>query len=124
MRYSRILALDLLGRFVLQWLRSGAGAGIGRLVCEPGIRFLSRLSRNHDKEDTVVEQQHTYQEDEIIDKSLLLSLAILAEANGRSVTEELNIAVSSYVKDRLPHELGSGILPLFANTANAHRFLS
>jgi hypothetical protein len=79
---------------------------------------------NPDKEDTVVNQQHTYQEDEIIDKSLLLSLAILAEASGRSVTEELNIAVSSYVKDRLPRELGSGILPLFANTANADRFLS
>ena len=69
-------------------------------------------------------KQHTYQEDEIIDKSLLLSLAILAEANGRSVTEELNIAVSSYVRDRLPHELGSGVLPLFADSAGADRFLS
>ena len=79
---------------------------------------------NPDKEDTVVKQQHAYQEDEIIDKSLLLSLAILAEANGRSVTEELNIAVSSYVKDNLPHKLGSGILPLFAGIANGDRFFS
>ena len=71
-----------------------------------------------------VGKQYIYQEDEIIDKSLLLSLAILAEANGRSVAEELNIAVSSYVKDRLPHELGSGILPLFADMASADRFLS
>jgi len=71
-----------------------------------------------------VEKQYIYQEDEIIDKSLLLSLAILAEANGRSLTEELNLAVSSYVKDKLPHELGSGVLPLFADTANADRFLS
>lgn len=71
-----------------------------------------------------MEKQYTYQEDEIIDKSLLLSLAILAEANGRSVTEELNLAVSSYVKDRLPHELGSGVLPLFADTADTDRFLS
>ena len=71
-----------------------------------------------------MKQQHTYQDDEIIDKSLLLSLAILAEANGRSVTEELNIAVSSYVKDRLPRELGSEILPLFADMAGADRFLS
>lgn len=71
-----------------------------------------------------MEKQYIYQEDEIIDKSLLLSLAILAEANGRSLTEELNLAVSSYVKDKLPHELGSGVLPLFADTANADRFLS
>jgi len=92
---------------------------------KPGIKFLIWSFSNPDKEDTVVKQQHTYQDDEIIDKSLLLSLAILAEANGRSVTEELNIAVSSYVKDRLPRELGSGILPLFANTTKpTDRFLS
>ena len=91
---------------------------------KPEIKFLIWSFSNPDKEDTVVKQQHTYQDDEIIDKSLLLSLAILAEANGRSVTEELNIAVSSYVKDRLPRELGSEILPLFADMAGADRFLS
>lgn len=69
-------------------------------------------------------KQYTYQEDEVIDKSLLLSLAILAEANGRSVAEELNIAVSAYVKDMLPHELGNGVLPLFPNDVNRGRFYS
>jgi len=65
-----------------------------------------------------VEQQVTFQRDEVIEKSLLLSLAILAEANGRSVVEELNIAVSSYVRDKLPQELGKGILPLFPRFAD------
>ncbi len=69
-------------------------------------------------------KQYTYQEDEVIDKSLLLSLAILAEANGRSVAEELNIAVSSYVRDMLPHELGNGILPLFANNGDSDSLFS
>ncbi len=60
-----------------------------------------------------MEQQVTFPSDEVIEKSLLLSLAILAEVNGRSVVEELNIAVSSYVRDKLPQELGKGVLPLF-----------
>ena len=107
---------------MLQWHSGGVGAGAVRLESVP--QSLAHPSRNPSKDDTAVGKQYIYQEDEIIDKSLLLSLAILAEASGRSVAEELNIAVSSYVRDRLPHELGRGILPLFADTANTDRFLS
>ena len=42
---------------------------------------------------------------EVIDPYLLQGLAILAKANGRSVVEELNSAVSSYLGQELPAKL-------------------
>jgi hypothetical protein len=43
---------------------------------------------------------------EVIDRDLLQALAILAKANGRSIVEELNVAVSCYVSQELPLKLG------------------
>lgn len=53
-----------------------------------------------------MEQRWTLRDGEVIDRNLLLGLAILAKANGRSVIEELNIALSSYVLEELPLKLG------------------
>ena len=50
---------------------------------------------------------------EVIDHHLLYGLAILSKANGRSVVEELNLAVSSYVQENLPLKLGEDGLALF-----------
>ena len=50
-------------------------------------------------------KQQTLREDEVLDRNLLVGLALLAKADGRSVAEELNAAVSSYVMDRLPQTL-------------------
>ena len=52
-----------------------------------------------------MEHQQTQCNDEVLDRNLLVGLAILAQANGRSVAEELNAAVSSYVMERLPQKL-------------------
>jgi hypothetical protein len=49
---------------------------------------------------------------EVIDRDLLQALAILAKANGRSVVEEINIAVSSYVSEELPLKLGKAGMAL------------
>ncbi len=40
--------------------------------------------------------------DEIIEARMLVSLALIAEANDRSLVEELNLAVEAYVRDQLP----------------------
>ncbi len=40
--------------------------------------------------------------DEIIEARMLMSLALIAEANDRSLVEELNLAVQAYVRDQLP----------------------
>jgi hypothetical protein len=40
--------------------------------------------------------------DEIIEARMLVSLALIAEANDRSLVEELNLAVQAYVRDQLP----------------------
>ncbi len=40
--------------------------------------------------------------DEIIDASMLVRLALIAEANDRSLVEELNLAVQAYVQEQLP----------------------
>jgi len=45
-------------------------------------------------------------EDEVIDPCLLQGLAILSKANGRSVVEELNNAVSTYLQRELLLKLG------------------
>ena len=40
--------------------------------------------------------------DEIIEARMLASLALIAEANDRSLVEELNLAVQAYVREQLP----------------------
>ena len=50
-------------------------------------------------------EQWTLCDDEVIDRNLLAGLAILAKANSRSVVDELNIALSSYVMENLPQRL-------------------
>ena len=50
-------------------------------------------------------QQWALRDDEVIDRNLLAGLAILAKANSRSVVDELNIALSSYVMENLPQRL-------------------
>ena len=50
-------------------------------------------------------EQWTLCGDEVIDRNLLTGLAILAKANSRSVVDELNIALSSYVMEKLPQRL-------------------
>ncbi len=52
-----------------------------------------------------MEDRQTQCNDEVLDRNLLVGLAILAQANGRSVAEELNAALSSYVMERLPQTL-------------------
>lgn len=52
-----------------------------------------------------MEQQQPECNNEVLDRNLLVGLALLAKADGRSVAEELNAAVSSYVMDRLPQTL-------------------
>jgi hypothetical protein len=45
--------------------------------------------------------------DEIIEARMLASLALIAEANDRSLVEELNLAVQAYVLEQLPQRLGA-----------------
>jgi hypothetical protein len=45
--------------------------------------------------------------DEIIEARMLASLALIAEANDRSLIEELNLAVQAYVLEQMPRRLGS-----------------
>jgi hypothetical protein len=40
--------------------------------------------------------------DEIIEARMLASLALIAEANDRSLVEELNLAVQAYIREQLP----------------------
>lgn len=46
--------------------------------------------------------------DEIIEARMLVSLALIAEANDRSLVEELNLAVQAYVREQLPLCRGGG----------------
>jgi hypothetical protein len=46
--------------------------------------------------------------DDIIEARILMSLALIAEANDRSLAEELNLAVQAYVRDQLPLCSNSG----------------
>jgi hypothetical protein len=43
--------------------------------------------------------------DEIIEARMLASLALIAEANDRSLVEELNLAVQAYIERQLSHSL-------------------
>ena len=45
--------------------------------------------------------------DEIIEARMLASLALIAEANDRSLVEELNLAVQAYVLGQMPQRLGA-----------------
>jgi hypothetical protein len=57
----------------------------------------------------------------VLDRSLLVGLAILAQTNGHSVIEEMNIALSSYVMQRLPQKLdekGATSVPAHSYTEN------
>ena len=45
-------------------------------------------------------------DNEVIDRNLLQALAILAKVNQRSLVDELNTAVASYVAEELPRKLG------------------
>lgn len=59
-----------------------------------------------------MEQRWTPHGSEVIDPTLLQGLAILSKANGRSVVEELNNAVSVYLAQELPLKLGEDGLAL------------
>jgi len=52
-----------------------------------------------------VEHRQAQGNDEVIDKNLLIGLAILAQGNNHSVVEEINIALSAYITEHLPQEL-------------------
>jgi hypothetical protein len=45
--------------------------------------------------------------DEIIEARMLAGLALIAEANDRSLIEELNLAVQAYVLEQMPQRLGA-----------------
>ena len=46
-------------------------------------------------------------QDEIIEARMLASLALIAEANERSLVEELNLAVQAYILERMPRGGGT-----------------
>ena len=50
---------------------------------------------------------------EVIDRDLLQGLAVIAKANGRSLVEELNAAIATYVSEQLPQKLGDAGLAIF-----------
>jgi len=56
-----------------------------------------------------VEHRQAQGNDEVIDKNLLIGLAILAQANDHSVVEEMNIALSAYVENNLSQKLEEGV---------------
>jgi len=56
-----------------------------------------------------LERQQIQGNDEVIDRNLLIGLAILGEANGHSVIEEMNIALSAYVENNLSQKLDEGV---------------
>lgn len=72
-----------------------------------------RVSVYFKEEIGAVDHRWALQSGEVIDHNLLQGLAILARANERSIVEELNIAVSSYVQENLPLKLGEDGLNLF-----------
>ena len=52
-----------------------------------------------------MEDQQTLCGSEVINKNLLVGLAIVAKTNDRSILEELNLALYSYVTEHLPEEV-------------------
>jgi hypothetical protein len=62
-----------------------------------------------------VEHEQAQCNDEVIDRSILVGLAIIAQTNGHSVIEEMNIALSAYVTEHLPETLDkAGTSPVHA----------
>jgi len=70
----------------------------------------------------MAENQQVFCNDEIIDRNVLLGLALVAKANGRSIVEELNIALSSYVSDNLPTAFADREAPLATGSTNFYPF--
>ena len=56
-----------------------------------------------------LERQQIQGSDEVIDRNILVGLAILAQANGHSVVQEMNIALSGYVENNLPQVLDEDV---------------
>ena len=52
-----------------------------------------------------MEREQTQCNDEVIDRNILIGVAILAQTNGHSVIEEMNIALSDYVTEHLSQKL-------------------
>jgi len=52
-----------------------------------------------------MEDQQTLCNNEVINKNLLVGLAIVAKTNNHSILEELNLALSCYVTDHLPEKV-------------------
>jgi hypothetical protein len=63
-----------------------------------------------------LERQQIRGNDEVIDRNVLIGLAILAQENGHSVTEEMNIALSAYVENNFSQKLEEGV------TASGHSY--
>jgi len=53
-----------------------------------------------------MEDQQTLCGNEVLNKNLLVGLAIVAKTNNHSILEELNLALSSYVMEHLPEKVG------------------
>jgi len=53
----------------------------------------------------VMEDQQTLCGSEVINKNLLVGLAIVAKTNNHSILEELNLALYSYVTEHLPEKV-------------------
>ncbi len=67
----------------------------------------------------MAENSQVFCDDEIIDRNVLLGLALLAKANGHSIVEELNIALSSYVSEHLPLAFSDLDVPLTAGMSHS-----
>lgn len=52
-----------------------------------------------------MEDQETLCGSEVINKNLLVGLAIVAKTNNHSILEELNLALYSYVTEHLPEKV-------------------
>lgn len=63
-----------------------------------------------------MEHEQAQYNDEVIDRSILVGLAIVAQTNGHSVIEEMNIALSAYVTEHLPETLDK------AGTSRVHAY--
>jgi len=70
----------------------------------------------------MAENQQVFCNDEIIDRNVLLGLALVAKANGHSIVEELNIALSSYVTENLPTAFADRDVSLAAGSSSFFPF--
>ena len=63
-----------------------------------------------------MEHEQAQGNDEVIDRNILVRLAILAQTNGHSVIEEINIGLSAYVTEHLSRVLDEDV------TASSHAY--